>query len=411
MILILNQVDGVLLLNKGNKLFLYHMKFIITENQYNLLFEQSVQDFNSLAREFEVTKNQKLSGTAKGGSSSPCEACKLSKTGLFYQEADKILSTYKKGSPEMSKAVSEMLCYNQKVYYGDFKNWCPEGYGLQSVLSKELNCRTIDECSKKIDYYMKNLFTQREPIDWHLILTLTSIATAFIPFVGPFISAGIELADAAYYYNQGDKKTAGMVAMFSLIPFAGKIVSKIPGVKQLGQKAMGELGVKILNKSELTALEKEVAEGLSKNKEMVSQELNKVVTNTINKSLQNTNLPDKTTQKLIGLSKVGLELGTYAGAGVSYDKGYDYLQKNTIKTIVDKSGLDWNFVKSSFGSAGGPEDNKKLKSAWDDGWRPGDIVPEKYQTDIYKQNYSEDKRKISELEKILGIKKTNSPPA
>jgi hypothetical protein len=172
---------------------------------------------------------------------------------------------------------------------------------------------------------------------------------------------------------------------------------------------MGELGVKILNKSELTQIEKEVAEGLAKNKELISQELNKVVTNTTNKALQNTNLPGKTTQILKGLSKFGLEVGTYVGAGVSYDKGYDYLQKNTIQTIVTKSGLDWSFVKTSFGSVGTTEDNEKIKLAWNEGWRPGDIVPEKYQTDLYKQNYSEDKRKISELEKILGIKSTQTP--
>jgi hypothetical protein len=245
-------------------------EFVIFLNEGRVVEQANIeQAFNSLAREFEVAKNQKLSGTAKGSTMSSCEACKLSKTGLFYQEADKILSTYKKGSPEMSKAVSDMLCYNQKVYYGDFKNWCPDGYSLQSILSKELNCKTFDECKQKIDYYMKHLFTQREPIDWHLVLTISSIATAFIPFVGPFISAGIDLADAAYYYNQGDKKTAGFVGMFAILP----LISKIPGVKELGKKGMSTLATKLLNKSELTPLEKEVAESLAKNKDEISKEL------------------------------------------------------------------------------------------------------------------------------------------
>jgi hypothetical protein len=116
---------------------------------------------------------------------------------------------------------------------------------------------------------MKHLFTQREPIDWHLVLTISSIATAFIPYVGPFISAGIDLVDAAYYYNQGDKQTAGFVGMFSVLP----LISKIPGVKELGKKGMSALATKLLNKSELTPLEKEVAESLAKNKDIIGKDL------------------------------------------------------------------------------------------------------------------------------------------
>lgn len=78
-------------------------------------------------------------------------------------------------------------------------------------------------------------------IDPHTLMTVLAIGTVFIPVVGPFISAGIGLADAAMYYKEGDKTSAGVTAAFSMIPFIGKI----PGVKELGSKGMALLGSKL----------------------------------------------------------------------------------------------------------------------------------------------------------------------
>jgi hypothetical protein len=80
-----------------------------------------------------------------------------------------------------------------------------------------------------------------EKIDPHILMTVLAIGTAFIPVAGPFISAGIGLADAAMYYKEGDKTSAGVTAAFSMIPFIGKI----PGVKEFGSKAMAALGSKV----------------------------------------------------------------------------------------------------------------------------------------------------------------------
>jgi len=56
--------------------------------------------------------------------------------------------------------------------------------------------------------------TNADNLNWyrqnaHTVNTVLQIATAFIPLVGPVISMGIGLADAAMYWNEGDKKTAG----------------------------------------------------------------------------------------------------------------------------------------------------------------------------------------------------------
>jgi hypothetical protein len=93
-------------------------------------------------------------------------------------------------------------------------------------------------------------------IDPHTLMTVLAIGTAFIPVAGPFISAGIGLADAALYYKEGDKTSAGVTAAFSMIPFIGKI----PGVKELGSKGMALLGsklakgVKVFSPAETTIL-------------------------------------------------------------------------------------------------------------------------------------------------------------
>ena len=108
------------------------------------------------------------------------------------------------------------------------------------------------------------------------LLTIFGIGAAFIPVVGPFISAGIGLADAGMYYQEGDKKTAGVVAVFSMLPFVGSIVSKIPGVKELGTKGMALLASKLSKGQKLTQLESEIVNSINKFKQLINSELTKV---------------------------------------------------------------------------------------------------------------------------------------
>ncbi|NBO22335.1 hypothetical protein EBU94_03205 [bacterium] len=166
-------------------------------------------------------------------------------------------------------------------------------------------------------------------IDDHTLNTVLSIATAFIPVVGPFISAGIALYDAAKYYDEGDSKTAGMMAMFALLPGAGAIVSKIPGVKQLGVNGMKNLATKLSTKAPLSKLESEVATGLSANQSLVQQELSKVTAQTAKKTAE-TVTNQTTKQSLVNIGKKGLSftgknVAPYVAAGVAYDKAYDSL--------------------------------------------------------------------------------------
>lgn len=114
-------------------------------------------------------------------------------------------------------------------------------------------------------------------LDPHQVADFLSIATLFIPAVGPLISAGISLGDAALYYKEGDKKTATMTAMFPFLPF-GKIGKLISGTQKLGKEGMASLAKKIGKEGGkgLTQIEKEVADAMIKNKELLNQELKRI---------------------------------------------------------------------------------------------------------------------------------------
>jgi hypothetical protein len=120
----------------------------------------------------------------------------------------------------------------------------------------------------------ENLLNNLDP---HTVLTIMQIGTAFIPMAGPFISAGIGALDAALYYKEGDKSSAALVGVFSLLPVVGSVVSKIPGVKQLGTKGMAALANKIsFGGKNLSKAEVEIANSVQKFQKHVQEELTKL---------------------------------------------------------------------------------------------------------------------------------------
>ncbi len=243
---------------------------------------------------------------------------------------------------------------------------------------------------------------QKGQLDPHVLMTVTQIATAFIPFVGPFISAGIGLADAGLYYNEGDTKTAGLVGMFSIIPGIGGLVAKM-GLGQVAAKTMGEIGKKIGTGSKLSNAEINIVNKVAKNKALLQSEIDKLGKN-VTPGLAKQNVKSQLKKQAIkkGTASVATNLGGYGAAGLAYSKGYDQMQKNTPKAKATEENIDWSFVKSAFGSSGSLEDNKKLNAAWDKGWRPGTVVPVEYQTDLFKKNYEEEQKNLSQLAALIG---------
>jgi len=221
-------------------------------------------------------------------------------------------------------------------------------------------------------------------IDPHTLMTVLQIGTAFIPFVGPFISAGLGLADAGLYYQEGDKKTAGMIGLFSAIPGVGGLSGKL-GLGKWSAKALGEIGKKISLGSKLTSAEIQVVNRVAQYRQLIQTEMTKFSKSAIIKG--NTN----TVKTIAG----------YGAAGAGYSKGYDYAQRGTPKVKAETEGLDWNFVRSSFGSSGTKEENELLNKAWAKGWRPGQVVPKEFQTKQYQTQYSQDEKNINSLQQLI----------
>jgi hypothetical protein len=126
-------------------------------------------------------------------------------------------------------------------------------------------------------YLAGSVNKELQQMDPHTLMSIAQIGTSFIPFVGPLISAGIGLADAKMYYSEGDKKTAGITAALSMIPFVGSLVSKIPGVKQLGSKGISLLASKLSKGSKnLTKAESEIVNAVKTYSSQVQSELTKM---------------------------------------------------------------------------------------------------------------------------------------
>ena len=99
------------------------------------------------------------------------------------------------------------------------------------------------------------------------VLSVLSFASAFIPVVGPFIAAGLGMTEAGISYSQGNKEEAAIGFILSAIPLA----AEIPGLKNVGQAVMKQLGGKILSKVPLSSYESEVVSYIGKNKAAVEE--------------------------------------------------------------------------------------------------------------------------------------------
>jgi hypothetical protein len=108
----------------------------------------------------------------------------------------------------------------------------------------------------------------------HALYEVLGIATIIIPYIGPLLSSGFGLLDAELYYKEGDTKTAALVGAFALLPGFGAVVSKIPGVKQLGVKGMSLLASKISKGKKITSsLEILVINEINRYKDLVKSAL------------------------------------------------------------------------------------------------------------------------------------------
>jgi hypothetical protein len=190
-----------------------------------------------------------------------------------------------------------------------------------------------DKDYKSID---KSIDKAREgkPIDPHTLMTILQIGTVFIPVVGPFISAGIGLADAAMYYKEGDKKTAGLIGLFSVIPGIGGLASKM-GLTKWSAKALGQIGKKISLGQKLSPVEIQVANKVAQNNKLIQSEVQK---------LSKTAIAKNVTKK--GAKFVGTKVAPYVAADVAYNKTYDKFIQDS-RDLVDFTKINVNKISDA----------------------------------------------------------------
>ena len=261
--------------------------------------------------------------------------------------------------------------------------------------------------------------TGLENLDTHDLLTILQIGSFFLPIIGPIVSLGIGLGDAALYYSEGEEGMAALVAGFSFL-------FDIPGVKTVF-KEFAEGGIKSLTKEELENIasatlnqnfktisqkEKDFLLKIKNNWTTTKEGLEKFAKDKSNYILNDANIaPKLSTGEKTALQKYAqnsvkfdkplkaIGVGGTAGVGAAEGKRiagkYDENWNKNIKSIIEDEGYKWDSVKKIFGSSGSAEDNTKLKDAWLENWRPGDKIPAEYQTELYKQNV------ISQFEKSL----------
>ena len=272
------------------------------------------------------------------------------------------------------------------------KNNTPKIDPYPFIIDREKKIKNAEKSEDLINYYKQNA---------HTINTIFQIGTAFIPLVGPFISAGIGLADAKMYYDEGDKKTAGLVAVFSFIPGVGGLANKL-GLTKWTAKTLGEIGKKISIGSKLLPQEIKVVNIIAKNKQLIQSEMAKIgETATIKSgSKMAREILKKEKQKQF-IKTQAKTLATYGAAYGGYSKGYDYVQRDTPKTKAENESLDWEYVKTSFGSSGSKEDNDLLNNAWDGGWRPGTHPPKQFQTALYQKENNEEQENLKKLQAMI----------
>jgi hypothetical protein len=161
----------------------------------------------------------------------------------------------------------------------------------------------------------------------HGLLDIAAFGTMFIPVVGPFISLGLELANSALYYAEGENYSGGLALAFALIPF-GEILRNIPGVDKIGVKGLKKLLQKTaIKNAKYTEDEIKVLKSINDNKKWIKTRASReVIKETIKVAFKGQPLKKiittvyylgKRNPKLLNISKTGLTIG---GLWYSFDK-------------------------------------------------------------------------------------------
>jgi hypothetical protein len=188
----------------------------------------------------------------------------------------------------------------------------------------------------------------------HGLLDIAAFAALTIPLVGPFISLGIELGNAALYASEGEDYSAGLALAFSIIP-GGQLIRRIPAIKNMTKGGLRQLMKKISNPKTVKTLsntEKELMEQVNKHSKWLrltaSKELTKKITIGLLKKLNLFKIIKLyyyfglKYPKTFNVTTMGLQIGTI---WYSWDKlaGIYGIKNNNEKNIKKQKELNSEF--------------------------------------------------------------------
>jgi hypothetical protein len=317
---------------------------------------------------------------------------------------------------ELNKTYSPYK-WNGKLYDYDwskeFKNWSSmSAQERKSAIENSRKIMSVGSYKDNPNLISSTLYALTHS---HEVNMITEIGLSFIPFIGPFLAAGIGLYDAYLYKQEGNDRMAGFVGILSILPAVGTIASKIPAIAKLGQKGMSLLGNKIarsglkgLEKEEMTFV-KEIANAIKdKNNLKAIDDYVKTTAKNILET-KGTDLFKNAEQfnKFKGLTNVGLGLGFMGTVAGMYNPAYTAIYGKTAKEIIEDKGEDYDLWKNAFHSTGSKEDDELMKKAMTDvlatkcgNWSVNRPVPLKYQTKKYKNEIVEIVKGLDMIAKI-----------
>lgn len=141
-------------------------------------------------------------------------------------------------------------------------------YGISKRNARALNMTDAEyekEINKGSEEMAKLIYEYR-----HGILDALAIGTFFIPVVGPLISLGIEVGNAALYLGEGDKEMAALTAAFALIP-GGEYIRQIPAIKNVSKSTIIKIFQKANKGKALSNADKEILEAIAENSGKISR--------------------------------------------------------------------------------------------------------------------------------------------
>ena len=203
----------------------------------------------------------------------------------------------------------------------------------------------------------------------HEILDGLAILTFFVPVVGPLLSLGLELGNAALYAAEGDKEMAALATAFALIP-GGEYIRQIPAIKNVSKSTIIKIFQRANKGRALSKADQEILEAVAENSNKIGRlakigALGKMLSAFVKLSLKQRLIVIYKLIKLIpgmgaqgtGLLNMGIQIGT-----ILY----------TVPKLFQIFGIDGSdpdveaiaTLESAWGSANDEELNEALEGAF-----------------------------------------------